>query len=178
MTFTISAQPFWEATVEEAVIMIGRLTLIELSDLENPERETMERKRVTLALKMAADLLYAYEVKAPDAGKLAIRVSFKRFQIDVARYYLDSEKNKSFSQERYLETLDQLKHFCEMNPLTPADATQLKLYGLQPVRTGEALICSDPRVPVFTRTGTKDFRDGKLFRSSQGRQFENPDIPN
>lgn len=167
-------RPFWEATVQDFVIAFSELNTIELSDLDDPEGITIKEKRITTQLDLAAQTINATVSYAPPAGQIRLRVNFKRLQLDITRYYLDSDKNRTYTRERYEDALEFIKEAGELKRTTPYDAELAKQYGIKPNRSNRVRMVSDKPIPILNRTAeTQIYRDGDLYDTSAGSLVRN-----
>ena len=158
---------FWEVTAEEFIISFGLLNSIELSDLDDPESQTIRYKRINLLLDHAYNFIESYTQLVPPAAQIQIRQNFRRLQLDIARYYLDSDKSRPEVETRYEQSLEWLEKRKECPPRTPFDANLAKQFGLTPNRTFKVRMVSDQPIPILNRTSATDiYRRGDLFDTS------------
>lgn len=162
-------RPHWEANFDDFVLGFSMLNTIELSDLDNPESITVNQTRIEFALDLAANDINSWVSQAPPAGQITLRQQQKRLMLDIARYFLDSDKNRTYTKERYDAAQEFGMKMIELKRTTPYDADLAKIYGIKPNRTNRVRMGSDPRIPVLNRTGTTQvYREGYLYESSNG----------
>lgn len=100
--------PFIKASVSDFILSFGELETLELSELEDPNETTVNQPRIQEFLDQADLLLSSKEIVTCINGKAMIRLNYKRYQLDIARYYADVLKVRPDVKERYEMALDEI----------------------------------------------------------------------
>lgn len=118
-----------------------------------------DTSRIQLALDDADYLLMSYSIKSLAIGKAVIKSAWRRDQMIIARYLLDTVKARQPVKEAYLEVLDRLKTASELDgktDLTEEEAEELGLDYKSKLRFTQGK-------RIFTRDNLEQYRRGKLF---------------
>lgn len=100
--------PFIKATVSDFILSFGEIETLELSELEDPNETNVNTARIQEFLNQADSSLASKEATTCINGKAMIRLNYKRYQLDIARYYADVLKVRPDVKERYDSTIEEI----------------------------------------------------------------------
>lgn len=97
------------ATVDYFIKIFGAEEAIELSNIDNPTKNSIDAEKIQLALNDAAVLINNYISTAPYQGKLLIAGSYRRTQATLARCYLDTLRPRQAVLDACERALEQME---------------------------------------------------------------------
>lgn len=165
----MSVTPFLRATVQE---FIEAYDDIEAMLLEDPEGEYLldedikemslkSNRRIQLALDDAEGMILSHYIKALPMGRAMIQQSFRRLQLRIARYLLDTVKGRQSVKEDYESCLEFLKSASEMTDNIQLTQEEQDVLGINVKQSRRIYSRRNPR--VFTRDSLSSYRSGDLF---------------
>jgi len=112
-------------TVAEFELTYGTQETIELSDLCDPLRTTIDDVKIQNAINLATSQLNSHYLVADDCGRALIKTNCKLLVLRIARFLLDTTKSRPHVFEDYQDALAQIKEYCSCSkggrcPLTSA----------------------------------------------------------
>lgn len=97
------------ATVDYFIKIFGAKEAVELSNIDNPTKNSIDAEKIQIALNDSATLIGSYISTAPYQGKLLIMGSYRRTQATLARCYLDSLRPRKAVLDACEKALQQLE---------------------------------------------------------------------
>jgi len=97
------------ATVDYFIKIFGAKEAVELSNIDNPTKNSIDGEKIQIALNDSATLIGSYISTAPYQGKLLIMGSYRRTQAILARCYLDSLRPRKAVLDACEKALQQLE---------------------------------------------------------------------
>ena len=108
------------ASVDYFVKIFGAKEALELSNIDNPAKNTIDGEKIQLALNDAAQLINNYITTAPYQGKLLIAGAYRRTQAILARCYLDSLRPRQAVTDACEKALQQMELWASKSQPTAA----------------------------------------------------------
>jgi len=112
----------FDSVVDDFILAFGRQEAIQVSNIDNPSAQNVNRARIKMAIEDALSLIDSYVKMAPKAGKLLISANRRRTSLIFARYYLDSVRRRENVTQDYERAIKELDAQLENNlGLVPED---------------------------------------------------------
>jgi phage gp36-like protein len=154
------------ATLEEFVLAYDDLESVILSDPDNLDTDLQglgltSNDRIQLALDDAYNLQLSFYIRALPIGRAMIKASWKRDQMQIARYLLDTVKARQPVKESYTEVMARLEKAASLEDniqLTKEEQIEL---GIDVKQGNNLKFQSGAR--TFTQESLQDYREGNLF---------------
>ena len=117
--------------------------------------------RIQLALDDAHTIILSYYVRCIPIGKASIQSAWRRNQLVIARYLLDTVKARQPVKEAYLETLKRLEQATELEDNGSMTESELEELGIISPSSRKISYSSGQR--SFTDESLANYRKGSLF---------------
>lgn len=146
---------------EGYILFVGTIEAIEATNPDDVNATAVNSDRLENALELADMQICATDTIACIPGKLLIRKQYKLLQYKIARWLLDTLKQREDIKEGYEDVLDTLKAACsdEVCAKEP-DLTAEEAEELGVVLCPNITISSEGR--IWTRKTLSTFREGRF----------------
>lgn len=98
-------------TVADFIVALEEKEVKELSDLDDPCGTNIDATKIQYAIDRATEEINSYFVVSGNCGRALVYLNGKNLTIAIARYLLDTLKNRPAVTEAYERALDRLKDF-------------------------------------------------------------------
>lgn len=149
-------------TPETFIEYFGTTESLELSNLENPESQSINGDKINLALDSAFEFIMGYDSLCSFAGKIAIRRAIKRLNLDIARYFLDTLQRREDVTTNY-ENCIKFMEMCIENNTAVTNITDEELLELGITGYNRKKINYRPGRRAFTDESLSKFRNQALY---------------
>jgi len=157
-----------KATVQDFVLAYDDIESVFLQDPDGSMLDDdlqnlalTEQNRLQLALDDADCMMLAYYVKCLPMGRAMLTQGYRRLQMRIARYLLDTVKARQSVKEDYKDALDFLNKLLEFTDNVQLTQEEADMLGVEVKQSRRIQFQANER--VFTRDNLSNYREGRLF---------------